>query len=321
MAKEMERFKGFSEFNYFHPLEIGASNTVVPIIALTKMNKQDNRDIKIIDADTAGRSIPTLPLIIFAAYQEDKNISWFPNYVASRTISENNYYTGQFNLPNGTTLEDAFITLIMNEFNKCGGFSVFPMNGETLQSNPSVYGTLSDAYNVGQIYEETISQEEKAQKIAQYFTGRGRESKVIFRGIVKSIDLEQGGTDKESIIIEGTNADSGYILELRVSNENIFAYRYKKEATQKDVYILGPDSICFIPLDENIDVVDNSDLLNYFNCPNIGDIEVDILGITAPKAVYDIVTKDKDNILLKNWSDEWSNLGYEGKEYIQPWLN
>lgn len=320
-STSLEQFHGFKEFNYFHPLEIGASNTVLPIIALSQMNKKLNKNIKVIDADTAGRSIPTLPLIVFSAYQKDKNISWFPNYVASKTISEDNYYSGQFNLPDGTALEDAFITLIMDQFDKCGGFSVFPMNGRTLHTHPSVYGTLNAAYRVGQIFErKDINREEKAKEIAQYFTNNGRESKVIFNGVVSSINLEQGGTDKENIIINGTKDDEGYVLELMVSNENIFAYKYKKGEVKKDIYIMGPDSMCFIPLDEKIDVVDNSDLLNYFNCPNIENIEVFILGITAPKVVYDIVTSDKDNILLQNWSKEWLNLGYAGKEYIQPWL-
>ncbi len=321
-SSDLEQFRDFKKFNYFHPLEIGASNTVLPIIALSKLNKELNKNIKIIDADTAGRSIPTLPLIVFAAYQKNKNISWFPNYVTSKTMDEESYYSGQFNLPDGSSLEDAFITLIMDQFDKCGGFSVFPMKGKTLHKHPSVYGTLNAAFQVGQIFEiEGMSREEKGNKIAEYFTNNGRKSKIIFKGTVSSINLEQGGTDNENIIINGIEDDEGNILELMVSNENIFAYKYKKGDLEKKIYILGPDSMCFIPLDEKIDAVDNSDLLNYFNCPNIKDIKVAILGITAPEVVYDIVTKNKNNILLENWSKEWSMLGYEGKKYIQPWLN
>lgn len=320
-SKIIDRFKNCKEFNYFHPLEVGASNTAMPIIALAKINKEQKKDIKIIDADTAGRSIPTLPLIVFSAYQKNKNISWFPNYVASKTIDSSYYNTGQFQFTTGSEIEDAFITLIMNQFDACGGFSVFPMNGKTLKNNPSVDGTLVDSYNVGKIFEDDkLSREEVCEKIVKYFNKVGRKSKIIFSGILDEIVMEQTGTDNGSIIIKGTKKDKGYILELRVSNENIFAYKYKQNGKKKDIYILGPDSMCAIPLDKSIDIADNSDLINYFNCPSIDKIELSILGVTAPKVVYDIVKNDKNNILLKNWISEWSQLGYNGKEYIQPWL-
>ena len=35
-----KRFKNFKKFKYFHPLEVGAINTVAPIIAMVKRNKK-----------------------------------------------------------------------------------------------------------------------------------------------------------------------------------------------------------------------------------------------------------------------------------------
>lgn len=310
------RFKNCKKFDYYHPLEVGAVNTVIPIIGLAQMNKNENRDIKVIDADTAGRSIPTLPLIIFAAYTKNPAISWFPNYVASKTVDKDGgYYTGQFDLPDGTKLEEAFITLIMNEFDKYGGFTVFPMTGKTLKKDPSVFGTLSDAYNVGSIYEnKKYSYRKKADKIVKYFNDRDRRSKIIFTGIITSIDTQQYGTDVGSVMIEGIDKDEGYILELGVSNENILAYKYKK-GKKKKIYILGPDSMCYVPLNGKIDVMDNSDLANFLNCPNAPKIKVNVIGISAPKIVS---SKPK---LIENWSKEWSELGYKGKKYKQPWLD
>ena len=309
-------FKDCNKFDYYHPLEVGAVNTVIPIIGLAQMNEKNKTDIKVIDADTAGRSIPTLPLIIFSAYTKTSNLSWFPNYVASQTIKEtNDFYTGQFQLPNGSELEKAFITLIMNQFNKYGGFSVFPMNGKTLKQNPSVFGTLTDAYNIGKIFEnKNYSYQEKAKHIIEYFNTRNRKSKIIFRGIVQSIQTEQSGTDIGTIIIKGTKQYTGQILELGVSNENILAYKYK-EGKKKKIYILGPDSMCYVPLNNKIDVVDNSDLNNYLNCPNSGPIELNIIGISAPK----IISRKKE--LIQNWVSEWFTFGYKGTKYIQPWLN
>jgi len=308
-------FKNCKKFDYYHPLEIGAVNSVVPIIGLAQMNEENKTNIKVIDADTAGRAIPTLPLIIFSAYTKTSNISWFPNYVASQTMNKNGeYYTGQFRLENGTQLEEAFITLIMNEFNKFGGFSVFPMNGKTLKENPSVFGTLTDAYNVGKIFEDKkFTYQLKAEKIIDYFNTRERKSKIVFRGIVDTIETEQSGTDVGTIIIKGTKEDKGYILELGVSNENILAYKYK-EGKKKKIYILGPDSICYVPLDNNIDVVDNSDLANYLNCPNSKPIELNIIAISAPKII------SSKGELIQNWSTEWKTFGYKDTEYIQPWL-
>ena len=305
----------FTEFSYFHPLEVGATNTVAPIIAVAKMNKTEGKSIKIIDADTAGRAIPTLPLIVFTAY-DNPAISWFPNYVASKTQSDGSCYTGQFNLPDGTSLEDAFITLIIDQFDKLGGFSVFPMNGETLKSCPSVDGTLSDAYNVGLIYDNSAyTQEEKAQQIVNYFNNRGRKSKIIFTGTVDSITTQQSGTDNGSIIINGTDSCTGYIFELKVSNENILAYKYTNASDKGDPYILGPDSMSYVPLNTDMDVYDNSDLTNYLNCPNAPEIKLNVIGISAPL----VITSKAD--LIKHWTEEWALMGFDGTSYTQPWLN
>jgi DUF917 family protein len=308
-------FQNCKKFDYYHPLEVGAINSVIPIIALAQMNEENKTSIKIIDADTAGRSIPTLPLIIFSAYTKTSDLSWFPNYVASQTMNDTGeYYTGQFRLPNGNKLEEAFITLIMNQFDKFGAFCVFPMNGKTLKQNPSVFGTLTDAYNVGTIFEnQKLTYQSKAEKIVDYFNRRDQKSKIVFRGIVETIETEQSGTDVGTIIIKGTKEHKGYILELDVSNENILAYKYKK-GKEKKIYILGPDSICYVPLNDNIDVVDNSDLTNYINRPNSKPIELNIIAISAPK----IISSKAE--LIHNWTNEWITFGYKGTKYIQPWL-
>lgn len=315
-ADNSKVFKSCKQFDYYHPLEVGAINSVIPIIALAQMNEQNNTNTKVIDADTAGRSIPTLPLIIFSTYTKISDISWFPNYVASQTMNnDGEYYTGQFELPNGSKLEEAFITLIMNQFDKFGAFCVFPMNGKTLKQNPSVFGTLTDAYKVGKIFEnKKNTYQTKAEKIVDYFNKRDRKSKIIFRGIVETIETEQSGTDVGTIIIKGTKEYKDSILELGVSNENILAYKYK-EGKEKKIYVLGPDSICYVPLDDSIDVVDNSDLGNYLNCPNSKPIELNIIAISAPQ----IISTKVD--LIQNWTKEWTTFGYEGTKYIQPWLN
>jgi len=310
-----KRFKTFKKFKYFHPLEVGAINTIVPIIAMVKKNKQTNSSITILDADTAGRAIPTLPLIVFEAYKS-KKISWFPNYVTSIINTGNKYYTGQFSLANPHDLENAFITLIMKEFHGVGGFSLFPMDGKTLKNNPSVNGTLSDALNVGKIYDnKNYTQKQKAKKIVKYFNKRDRKSKIIFNGIIKKISTTQDGTDNGSIIVEGIGKNNGYIFEIKVSNENILAYKYKTKIDLQKPYILGPDSISYVPLSKDIDVFDNSDLNNYLNCPKSPQIKVCILGISAPKVVSSKQT------LIDEWSKEWASFGYHSNKYIQPWLS
>jgi len=309
----LSRFKNFKKFEYFHPLEVGAINTIVPIVSIVKRNKEMKNNIVILDADTAGRAIPTLPLIVFNAYKS-KKVSWFPNYVTSQS-NNGKYEWGQFNLENPSDLEDAFITLIMNQFNGLGGFSVFPMDGKTLKKYPSVDGTLSDALNVGLIYEnKKYSQDKKAQKIVEYFNSRGRKSKVIFSGVIKKILTTQDGTDNGSIIINGIKNDKGYILEIKVSNENILAYKYKNKIDLQKPYILGPDSISYVPINTDVDIFDNSDLNNYLNCPNSAEIKVNILGISAPLVVS---SKSK---LIKEWSEEWKLMGYKSNKYTQPWL-
>lgn len=294
-------------FAYFHPLEVGAVNTICPMIAMIRANQTQGRTIKIIDADAGGgRAIPTLPLIVFARY----HFSWSPNYTASSMTDEQFIPYGQFHLQNGEQLEAAMNTLIMNQFDQVGGFSLFPMTGQTLQENPSVFGTISQALVTGQIYQDTqLSPLQKAHSIAEFFTQSGRSARIVFAGNIIAMNQQTGGTDTGYIMVEGSGDDQGWRLKIMITNENIIAYKYQKRPNRVP-YIIGPDSISYIPADGSA-VFDNSDLANRLNCCQ--QPAVYILAITAPSVVT------SSPLLMANWAKLRAQLGYEGN-YQQPWL-
>lgn len=290
-------YENFERFNFVLPIEIGAINAASPLTVAAQLH------IPIINADGAGRSIPTLPLTTFAG-----SIPLFPNYVASEAPPGSKLNTGQVNVPDENTLEQAIIGLVMTEpFGGIAGLAIYAMNGQTLNDNPPVSGTLIDALIIGSIYQSTEGKE-RADRIVEYLNGAAqpRKTKQIFHGYITQMVEAEGGTDIGQIVVSAAD-QSATDLWIYNQNENIFA----SLNTQGEPYIMGPDSICYVPASG--DMFDNSDLWNMYQQPGYQPIEVYILGIDAPDVV-------KDNAkLMANWQPVRSQFGYSGP-YTQNWL-
>lgn len=292
-------YKDFERFNFVLPIEIGAINAASPLTVAAQLQ------IPIINADGAGRSIPTLPLTTFAG----NGIPLFPNYVASEAPPGSKFNTGQVNVPDEKNLEQAIIGLVMTEpFGGIAGLAIYAMNGQTLNDKPPVSGTLIDALEIGYIYQSTEG-EQRAYSIVEYLNqgaAKPRKAKPIFHGYITQMVQAEGGTDVGQIVVSAAD-ESGTELWIYNQNENIFA----SLNTQGEPYIMGPDSICYVPASG--EMFDNSDLWNIYQQPGYKPIEVYIVGIDAPDVVKD------NSKLMANWQAVRSQFGYSGP-YTQNWL-
>jgi len=292
------RYENFDRFNFVLPIEIGAINAASPLTVAAQLG------IPIINADGAGRSIPTLPLTTFAG-----SIPLFPNYVASEAPPGTPFNTGQVDVPDEKTLEQAIIGLVMTEpFGGIAGLAIYAMNGQTLKAKPPVSGTLIDALRIGSIY-NSFDGQHRADHIVEYLNvsaAKPRNARQIFHGHITQMVEAEGGTDIGQIVISAADK-SGTELWIYNQNENIFA----SLNTQAEPYIMGPDSICYVPAFG--EMFDNSDLWNMYQKPGYEPIEVYIVGIDAP----DVVKHNPQ--LMANWQAVRSQFGYSGP-YTQNWL-
>ena len=238
------------------------------------------------------------------------SIPLFPNYVASEAPPGSKFNTGQVNVPDEKALEQAIIGLVLTEpFGGIAGLAIYAMNGQTLNDYPPVSGTLIDALYIGDIYQSTQG-EERTYRIAEYLNKGARQprmTKPIFHGYITQMVEAEGGTDIGQIVVSAADG-SGTELWIYNQNENIFA----SLNTQSEPYIMGPDSICYVPASG--DMFDNSDLWNLYQQPGYEPLEVYIVGIDAPAVVKN------NSKLLASWQATRSQFGYSGP-YTQNWLS
>lgn len=291
---------GFERFVATLPVEVGAINSASPLAVAAQLN------IPILDADGAGRSIPTLPLTTYA-----RRFPVFPNYVASEAPPGERYNTGQIDVPDETAAEDAIIGLVMTPpFGGIAGLAIYPMPGAQLHGAPPVTGTLYDAWRIGQIVDANTGIA-RAQGVVQYLTTERpdgpRPARIVFYGKVVEMVQATGGTDIGYIVLrDDTTGESLWIYN---QNENIFA---TLDSSTGGPLVMGPDSMCYLP--ESGIVFDNSDLWNMYQQDKNAIPPTYIVAIGAP----DVVTADDG--LMVAWQAERAQFGYSGP-YTQNWLN
>lgn len=302
------RFSGFKEFAACIPVEVGAINTASPLTTAVQMK------IPVVDADGAGRSIPTLPLTTYA-----REIPFFPNYVASEAPPGKPYNTGQIDIRATKAVEEAaeeaIIGLVMTPpFAGIAGLAVYAQQGSDLEKHPPVPGTLYDALQIGSAVKSRTGKA-RAQAVVDYLTsakrpGGPRRAAVVFRGRVKQMVQAEGGTDIGSIVLHGrANGDTKDVdLWIFNQNENIFCAR----SDQEGPLVMGPDSICYVPAEG--DVFDNSDLWKLWQSSPKKIPEVFVVAVAAPQQVT------ANDELLKAWQAERAQFGYPGP-FAQPWLH
>ncbi|PHS58274.1 MAG: hypothetical protein COB17_03365 [Sulfurimonas sp.] len=115
----------FENFKYIIPVEVGTINSILPIITC-KLAKDKGVELKVLNADPAGRSVPTLPLTLFAGH----NCDFYPNFMASG--AEKPLYAS-YKMDTLNQVQDYFEQLFTSPaFNNSGGIAMYPMSKKEL---------------------------------------------------------------------------------------------------------------------------------------------------------------------------------------------
>ncbi len=304
-----ERFGSLELMDFCLPVEIGAVNSLVPMIVANGIDTVVPAPFRlyVIDADGAGRAVPTLPLTTYA-----RQLALYPNILGGNNNTEkgSDYFDyASLNVQDETTLETACLGLIDSEaFGDVSGLAIYAASGPEFQGCSPVPGGITDAQALGKIINTTAGST-RVSRVLSYITGTmGREAREIFHGTVTDMKEATSSLDNGYVEITGDGTFSGQSLRLIIQNENIWGELTAGGTTKP--YIMGPDSMNY--LTDNGDVVDNSDLWTLFDGKGEHP-SLSIIGIKAPVQVLD------NPGLITAWEAE---VGQEKgpASYTSPWL-
>lgn len=227
----------YGPLNYVAAIEVGAANSVIPMLVSAQKN------IPLIDANGAGRAVPTLPITTFN--QEDLPAS--PAILSAVGIPGNPCET----CPAGNDAEQVeswageILTTNPN-FTKynAGAIALWAFDGKALKTGTganaaAIGGSLILAEEIGGALETKTPVESLQSTLSSY------QQKHEYLGIGKVIAVKEesvGALDGGIVVIDM----GGYIMELPYLNEFLGAFIWDIQSPR---YILGPDMICCITPD------------------------------------------------------------------------
>tara|TARA_R110001599_G_scaffold203_11_gene784 strand:+ start:127 stop:1284 length:1158 start_codon:yes stop_codon:yes gene_type:complete len=250
----------YGELSYVAAIEVGAANSLIPMLVAAQ------KGIPLIDANGAGRAVPTLPSTTFSQV----GIPATPAVLSAVGVPGNPCVT----CPSGDSAEEVeawageVLTTDPNftQYN-AGAIALWPFSGKTLKSGSgksaaAIGGSLVLAEKIG-VALESKTPVESVQKVlidsnqAHHFLGIGK--------VIAVKEEAVGALDGGIVVI-----DMGkHIIELPYLNEFLGAFVWD---SQTPSYVLGPDMICCMtPAGEPLS---NPSINELFNTSGAFDIAV-----------------------------------------------
>ena len=259
----------YGDLNYVAAIEVGAANSLIPMLVAAQKN------IPLIDANGAGRAVPTLPSTTFSQV----GIPATPAVLSAVGVTGNPCVV----CPTGDSAEEvetwAGDVLTTNpNFTKynAGAISLWPFNGKTLKSGTgknaaAIGGSLILAEKIG----EALESKSPIDSVKQVLTNAKQKHQFLGTGKVIAVKEESvGALDGGIVVIDMGN----YIIELPYLNEFLGAFIWDNQTPS---YILGPDMICCMTPEG--EPLSNPSINELFNTS--GAFEIAVFTITAAEAM------------------------------------
>ena len=272
----------YGTLSYVAAIEVGAANSLIPMLVAAQKN------IPLIDANGAGRAVPTLPSTTFAR----SGIPATPAVLSAVGITGNPCEV----CPLGGSAEAvetwAGEVLTTNpNFTKynAGAITLWPFNGKTLKSGSgknaaAIGGSLVLAENIGSALESTTP----VESVQKVLTDSKQNYNFLGMGKVIAVKEEAVGALDGGIVV----IDMGkHIIELPYLNEFLGTFIWD---SQSPSYILGPDMICCMtPAGEPLS---NPSINEKFNSSGAFDIAVFTLTAADAMQAPSMYTEFANNI-------------------------
>ncbi len=265
---------------YVIPVELGALNSIVPILVAAQ------KEIPVINADGAGRAVPSLTTTTFGA----------ADLSANPTILAKSEKKGISVFVETAAEAESFVRPVLEFFDEQAGLAMWAMDKETLQRAVPIRGTLQLAQEVGELFNHTAIFPEQSVEyiihaIVQKLNEYGWQAAPVFAGIVQPPEQKtQGGFDYGTVILRNEeNQQEAWIYN---QNENLIAWNPQKSAP----IITAPDSICYLYIDRDL----NGSVLRVLPFSNADIIPLGIVGKMA--ILIGIVAHEEwqSNLKLRN---------------------
>ena len=303
---------------YLMPIEVGPINGLYAFLLAEKLNALSaDFQIAVLDVDGGGRSVPTLPLLIY---------SYFPEVYNQQAVVSSQYSVVPRIPPRPTEwalltadgesqdrIENTILAMLTGKnspYAGAAGYGSFFAKADDISVAPPVTGQIGIAQKVGKAYEG--ASQGRGLEVAYILRKAGRNAKSVFSGKVIDITLDTSGLDYGVVTISGTGFYEGHTFKIQYENENICAYSDQYSTTKP--FVLGPDSVAYAPT--NGTVFDNSDLYDLVHNKK-QQPRVDIVAIKTDQRILDLPE------IMKSWGNVRAAIpeGACDFPYSSPWEN
>lgn len=241
-----------SKFKYVIPGETGAMNSLLPLLVCA----HSNNDIKLVNADGAGRALPQLKMCTYAL----NNISCNPSVIANEKGK-----TKVLNQDTPDKLDNEIREIITSEtnddFKGAAILASFVMKGADIKKDKHcVKSSVDITQKIGAALRAGKS-EDALNKIKEIFIKHHRKVITFPNASITNFEINPNGVnsgfDIGKITLSGVNWSDDMSCEIDFVNENIVIWFNKDNKTHS---VWAPYMLCFI--DENGKPLSNADIHN-----------------------------------------------------------
>jgi DUF917 family protein len=246
----------------FMPVELGALNSLVPLLAAIA-----NPGTLVIDGDGAGRAVPQLVETTFSAAP---GLAVSPTVLGNSATDPALIQSTVLNVASTAQAENLARGIITSAFGSIAGFAGWPSLAANQYALSGTYlkGTLSQAWALGRFMLTTSPKPGTQQMVDQIgaITGRGASAVLTNYYITEVTQNTAGGFDSGIVRLDNTptqaaSTDTHYLYN---TNESLIMYAARSGLPD----IVAPDSICYYSESSGLGFSNSEDdLVNYNQKP------------------------------------------------------
>lgn len=232
------------KFHYVLPIEVGAMNSMIPLLACAKLG------IPFIDADGAGRSVPQMSMCTYAL----KGFDTKDTLVVSE---ENDQYP--LHPDNAVEMEAQVREVVSTKLQDAGTVATWPMLGANIKSEEAlVPGSQKLAHRVGIAMAGTQPLDAVIGTIKDFY----KSHRIIMRNakVTGATNKVEDGFDIGTVTLQDTDHPS-VTAKIYFVNESLLATIDNNG--QPEEFLMGPDMICCMGI--NGEAMTNSEICSQYS--------------------------------------------------------
>ena len=288
---------------YLAPPESGALGFTVACLVAARLG------LAVIDGDGAGRAVPQLPQLTYAAAEVDPRPAFL---VSQGGLTVELDVTMRNGVRAGAAGHQQDVAAVIDQmmrpivgatdFGEFGGLAMWIMTPSVLAGALTIRGTLTRALTLGRAL--VAGELRTAEQVPAYLKERfGLAARAIFpAGEIVSVKLDtSGGFDLGKVQIQSGGSSCTVLYQ----NESLLAW----DSLQPSPICMAPDSIAYFVEGSGQAVYSNGDLLladGTLN-PQVAGHKVTLLGIAADPAL-----RKPGGLILTNFMELLGTIGYLG---------